>query len=169
MAAGQEHSKAVIRPASEGDHDAIWSIIEPAIRAGETLALARDLTREEALAIWTSEDRTLRVLEEDGAVLGVFYIRANQSGGGAHVANAGYVTAADAMGRGIARAMCAASLELAREMGFRAMQYNFVIASYVRAVALWQSMDFHIVGRIPAAFAHPRGDYVDALVMYHPL
>lgn len=156
----------MIRAASAVDHDAIWAIIEPVIRAGETLALPRDLTREQALAIWTSPDRTLRLLEEDGAIVGVFYIRPNQAGGGSHVANAGYVTAAHAMGRGVARRMCAASLDLARDMGFRAMQFNFVVSTNVRAVALWQNMDFEIVGRLPGAFAHPDGMDVDALVMF---
>ncbi len=119
----------MIRAASAVDHDAIWAIIEPVIRAGETLALPRDLTREQALAIWTSPDWTLHVLEEDGAIVGVFYIRPNQAGGGSHVANAGYVTAAHAMGRGVARRMCAASIDLAGDMGFRAMQFNFVVST----------------------------------------
>jgi len=160
---------AIIRPATAADHDAIWAILEPVIRAGETLAVPRDLSRADTLALWFSADRTVRVLEEDGALLGIFYIRPNQPGGGAHVANAGYVTAGHASGRGVARRMCAASLDLARAMGFRAMQYNFVIASNSRAVALWESMGFAILARLPEAFAHPRGDYVDALLMFRRL
>ncbi len=159
----------MIRPATDADHDAIWTIIEPVIRAGETLALPSDLTREDALAIWTSPDRTLRLLDEDGVIIGVFYVRANQLGGGSHVANAGYVTAPQAMGRGVARRMCAASLDLARELGFRAMQYNFVVSTNARAVTLWQGMGFEIVGRLPKAFALPDCKEVDALVMYRTL
>lgn len=159
----------MIRPATPNDLDAIWSIIEPVIRAGETLALPRELSRDEALAIWTSQDRTLRVLDDEGDVLGVFYVRENQPGGGAHVANAGYVTATHAMGRGVARRMCAASLDLARELGFRAMQFNFVVSTNIRAVALWQSMGFNIAGRLPGAFCHPDFGYVDALVMFREL
>ncbi len=159
----------MIRPPTPADHDAIWAILKPVIRAGETLAVPRDLTRQDALTLWLSPDRTVRVLEEDGAVLGVFYIRANQSGGGAHVANAGYVVAQDAGGRGVARRMCAASLELAREMGFSAMQFNSVVASNVRAVGLWRSMGFEVVGTLPGAFAHPVLGFVDALVMWRGL
>jgi L-amino acid N-acyltransferase YncA len=159
----------LIRPATAADHDAIWAILEPVIRAGETLATPRDMTREAALSLWFSPDRSLRVLEEDGVVLGVFYVRANQTGGGAHVSNAGYVTAQHATGRGVARRMCAASLDLARELGFRAMQFNFVISSNARAVKLWQGMGFDIVGRLPAAFARPGGEHVDALVMFRAL
>lgn len=158
-----------IRPARAEDGDAIWAIVEPVIRAGETLALPRDMGRAQALALWFADERTTCVLEEDGRVLGVFYIRANQAGGGAHVANAGYVTAGFATGRGVARRMCAASIALARSQGYRAMQFNLVISSNVRAVALWQAMGFAIVGRLPGAFAHPREGDVDALVMYRRL
>ncbi|ASY45288.1 MAG: GNAT family N-acetyltransferase [Pseudomonadota bacterium] len=167
MAAGQARGDAsVIRAISPADHDAIWAILEPVIRAGETLAIPRDMTRQAALSLWLSSDRTVRVLEEDGAVLGIFYVRANQMGGGAHVANAGYVVAQHATGRGVARRMCAASLDLARALGFRAMQFNFVVSSNVRAVALWQDMGFAVVGRLPEVFDHPALGYVDALVMF---
>ena len=159
----------IVRAAEAADHDAIWAIIEPVIRAGETLALPRDLTREAALALWFSADRTVRVVEADGALLGVFYVRPNQAGGGAHVANAGYVTAAHATGRGVARHMCAASLKLARSQGYRAMQFNFVVSSNVRAVALWEGMGFAVAGRLPGAFERPGGEFVDALVMWRGL
>ncbi|WIW89709.1 GNAT family N-acetyltransferase [Sphingobium sp. V4] len=159
----------MIRRVATADHDAIWAILEPVIRAGETLAIPRDMSREATLALWLAPDRTVRVFEEDGRVLGLFYIRANQAGGGGHVANAGYVVAQDATGRGIARRMCAASLDLARDMGFRAMQFNFVITTNSRAVALWQAMGFAIVGRLPGAFLLPGGVYSDALVMYRDL
>jgi L-amino acid N-acyltransferase YncA len=159
----------MIRSPTPADHDAIWAILEPVIRAGETLTEPRDMPREAALALWLSPDRTVRVLEGDGVVLGIFYVRANQSGGGAHVANAGYVTAGHATGRGVARRMCAASLDLARELGFSAMQFNFVVSSNVRAVALWRAMGFAVVGTLPGAFAHPGLGFVDALVMFRGL
>jgi ribosomal protein S18 acetylase RimI-like enzyme len=101
--------------------------------------------------------------------VGTYFLQANQKGGGAHVANCGYITAVSATGRGVARAMCAHSLERARERGFRAMQYNFVICSNERAVRLWQSFDFEIVGRLPKAFLHPTLGYVDAYIMYRDL
>ncbi|WP_336961279.1 GNAT family N-acetyltransferase [Sphingobium aquiterrae] len=159
----------MIRPARSDDADGLWRILEPVIRAGETLAIPRAMTREDAIATWLGADRETFVLEEDSRLLGLFYIRANQAGGGAHVANAGYVTAADALGRGVARRMCAASLEIARQRGFRAMQFNFVISTNSRAVALWEGMGFAIVGRLPAAFDHPALGLVDALVMHRSL
>jgi L-amino acid N-acyltransferase YncA len=159
----------MIRPAEERDSDPIWSILEPMIRAGETYTLPRDLSREEALAYWFSGGHEVFVAEEDGAVLGTYYLRANQRGGGSHVANCGYVTASGAVGRGVARAMCEHSLERARRRGFRAMQFNFVVGSNERAVRLWKSFDFAIVGRLPGAFLHPRLGYVEAYVMYREL
>ena len=96
-------------------------------------------------------------------------MRANQAGGGAHVANCGYMTLASAQRRGIARRMCEHSLQHARERGFRATQFNFVVSSNERAVHLWQSLGFAIAGRLPLAFRRPSGEYVDALVMFRAL
>jgi ribosomal protein S18 acetylase RimI-like enzyme len=159
----------MIWPATPNDHDAIWAVLEPTIRAGETLALPRDMERDAALAFWMAPGADVFVAEEDGVIVGTYYVCPNHQGGGAHVANAGYVTAIDAIGRGVARAMCTHSIEHARARGFRAMQFNFVISTNDRAVWLWQSMGFSIVGRLPGAFVHPTHGDVDALVMYRKL
>jgi L-amino acid N-acyltransferase YncA len=159
----------IIRPADRSDADAIWSILEPTIRDGETYTLPRDMDREQALAYWFSTDHTVFVAEDDGEVLGTYYLRANQKGGGAHVGNCGYMTAAKASGRGVATAMCAHSLEYARSRGFHAMQFNFVVSSNLPAIHLWQKFGFTTAGRLPGAFLHPSLGYVDALVMYRAL
>ena len=156
----------IIRPASPDDHPAIWSILEPVIRAGETYALPRDMGREEALAYWTNPDRETFVAELKEEILGTYYLRPNQSGGGAHVANCGYVTAQTATGRGIARAMAEHSLGHAKSRGFTAMQFNFVIGTNTRAIHLWESLGFTTLCRLPGAFHHPREGFVDALVMF---
>jgi len=158
-----------IRPAHPSDRDAIWSILEPIIRAGDTYTLAPDMSREDALAYWFSEHNEALVAEDGGAILGTYFLRANQRGGGAHVANCGYMTAPSATGRGVASAMCAHSLERARSRGFRAMQFNFVVSTNERAVRLWQKHGFRIVGQLPNAFRHPEAGYVDAYVMYREL
>ncbi len=159
----------LIRSATSEDAAAIWTIIEPVIRAGETLTLDRDMTERDALAYWFDVDKEMFVAEEDGVVLGTYYLRANQTGGGAHVANAGYVTGAAATGRGVARAMGLHSIAHAKARGFRAMQFNFVVSSNVRAAGLWQSLGFEVVGRLPGAFEHPSEGFVDALVMVRTL
>src|SRR5713101_9128504 len=139
------------------------------IRSGETYTLPRDMSKQHALQYWFAADKETFVWKEDGAVLGTYFLKANQLGGGAHVANCGYVTSPAAQGRGIARQMCLHSLERARERGFRAMQFNFVVSTNERAVRLWQSFDFEIVGRLPKAFLHPSVGYVDAYIMYREL
>jgi len=160
----------LIRTVEDRDHDAVWAILEPVIRAGETYALDRDLTREQALAYWLAPANDTFVAEdEDGAIVGTYCLRANQAGGGSHVCNCGYMTSGRATGRGVARAMCGHSLEHAKARGFKAMQFNFVVSTYVRAVALWQAFGFEVVGRLPGAFRHPAEGEVDALVMYRRL
>jgi ribosomal protein S18 acetylase RimI-like enzyme len=159
-----------IRPASlQADTDSIWTILEPTIRAGETYTLPREMTRKDALDYWFAPNHEVFAAEDGAQVLGTYFLQPNQQGGGSHVANCGYVTAPRATGRGVARAMCAHSLDRARERGFRAMQFNFVVSSNQRAVALWQSFGFEIVGRLPGAYQHPTAGFVDAFVMYRSL
>jgi ribosomal protein S18 acetylase RimI-like enzyme len=159
----------LIRPATPDDDEAILRIIMPVIRSGETYALPRDWTEAEALAYWRSPGHAVFVADDGAAVLGTCYVHPNQRGGGNHVANAAFMTRAASAGRGVAGAMCAHALAYAASAGYAAMQFNFVVATNERAVALWQRFGFDIAGRLPGAFRHPALGFVDALVMYRKL
>lgn len=159
----------IIRIARLEDAAAIWSIIGPVIRAGATYTLDQNMSEEQAITYWLGPDKETFVAEDEGIVLGTYYIRPNQAGGGKHICNCGYMTAALSTGRGVARRMCEHSLSHARLRGYRGMQFNFVVSTNERAVRLWQSLGFGIVGRLPLAFHHPFLGYVDALVMFQPL
>jgi L-amino acid N-acyltransferase YncA len=158
-----------IRSATPDDREAIWGIMEPIIRAGETYSLPRDLSREDALAHWFVLDRSVFVAEEGGKIVGTYYLRANRPGPGAHVSNAGFMVSGDAGGKGVGQSMCEHALVEARKRNFSAMQFNFVVASNSRAVQLWRRMGFAEIGRAPDAFRHPRLGLVDALVMCRKL
>lgn len=155
-----------IRRAEPSDWPALWAMLEPVMREGETLALPRDGDEAVARAYFSSPEKTNFVAVIDGDVLGASYVRANNLGGGAHIANCGYVTAPAARGRGIARALCAHSIEECRRRGFRGIQFNFVVSTNAPAVHLWESFGFTTLARLPGAFHHPRLGYVDALVMF---
>lgn len=159
----------LIRAALPADDDALWSILEPHVRAGEAFALPRDWSRAEALAYWKAPHHAVFVAERGGMAVGSYYLRANQLGGGGHVANAGYATAPAASGQGVARAMGSHSLAEARARGYRSMQFNIVVSTNAPAVALWRSLGFAIVGTLPGAFDHPRLGDVDAYVMWREL
>ena len=163
------HPSLLIRAACAADQTAIWAILEPTIRAGETFALPRDMGEADAIGYWTGPGRAAFVAEADGRVVGTYFLRGNQLGGGDHVANAAYATDPSMRGRGIARRMAEHSLEAARARGFLAMQFNFVVSSNESAVHLWESLGFEVVGRLPGAFRHPRLGFVDALVMFRRL
>jgi GNAT superfamily N-acetyltransferase len=158
-----------MRPARPGDEPALWAILEPVIRAGETYALPREMTRDAALGWWRKPDSEVFVAEHDGLLLGTYFLRPNQLGGGSHVANAGYMTLPDAQGRGVARVMVQHSIAEARARGFRSFQFNFVVSTNHRAVKTWEGAGFSIAGRLAGAFAHPTLGLVDALVMYRQL
>lgn len=158
-----------IRIATDQDIPAILDIVAPTLRSGETYAIDSDLSDDDVIKYWMAPDKVTLVAEEDGNVVGTYYIRQNQGGGGSHVCNCGYMTSPKASGRGIARRMCEDSLVRAKELGYRAMQFNFVIASNAAAVHLWPKLGFEIVGRLPGAFMHPTLGETDALVMYRKL
>ena len=157
-----------IRAAGPADAEAIWAILEPVFRAGDTYTVDADISRDAALAYWMAPGNHVFVAEDAG-VLGTYYLKRNQGGGGGHVCNCGYVTAPEARGRGVARAMLAHSLDEAPRLGFQAMQYNFVVATNTRAIATWERAGFKVVGRLPGAFDHPTQGMVDALVMWKDL
>lgn len=162
-------SNVLIREATDADHDAIWSILEPVYREGETYCIPRDISRADALADWFGSNYTVFVAEKGGQVLGTSHIGQNRRGGGAHVFNAGFATAPEARGQGVAWALVENAKTWAYSQGARAMQFNFVVSTNLDAVHLWQKAGFEVVGRLPGAFLHPQRGPVDALVMFHDL
>ena len=155
-----------IREASENDFDKIWPIFHEIVSAGETYAYSQDTTKEQALNIWLKIPRKTFVFEESGIILGTYYIKTNQAGPGSHVCNCGYMVSSQARGQGLATSMCKHSQEVAKELGYKAMQFNFVASRNEGAVRLWAKLGFETVGKLPKAFNHPSKGYVDALVMY---
>lgn len=155
-----------IREATDGDFESIWPIFREIASAGDTYAYPRDISRQEAKRLWMHVPRKTYVSEQEGRIRGTYYIKTNHAGPGSHVCNCGYMVSSKARGKGIATAMCEHSQKIAVELGYRAMQFNFVAATNEGAVRLWHKMGFETVGRLPKAFRHPAKGYVDALVMY---
>ena len=155
-----------IREASKNDFNKIWPIFHEIVSAGKTYAYAQDTTKEQALNIWLKTPKKTFVFEESGIILGTYFIKTNQAGPGSHVCNCGYMVSPQARGEGLATSMCKHSQEVAKELGYKAMQFNFVASSNEGAVRLWAKLGFETVGKLPKAFNHPSKGYVDALVMY---
>lgn len=161
-----------IRPATDSDGDGIWEIFREVIAAGETYPLDPKISREAALAYWFHRGAHVFVAERNAEtarrreLVGSYTMHANQSAGGAHVANAGFIVAKSARGLGIGRVLGEHCLKEARRLGFRAMQFNFVVSTNESAVKLWQDLGMKIVGTLPGAFRHPKRGYVDVYVMY---
>lgn len=155
-----------IREASSEDWCSIWPIFQKIVQAGDTYAYELDTNSDQARDSWLVRPRQTFVYEDEGIVLGTYYIKTNYPGPGSHVCNCGYMVSSDAQGKGIASAMCKHSQQKAREFGYQAMQYNLVASSNEAAVHLWFKHGFVEVGRLPKAFKHPERGYVDALVLY---
>ena len=155
-----------IRKAEEKDWKGIYRFLSEIVTKGETYAINHDAGEEELKHLWLKKPEACFVAMLDGRLAGSYYLKKNQQGGGSHVCNAGYIVDPEFRGRGLARKMCAHSIESALEMGFEAMQYNFVVSTNVGAIHLWKSMGFQIVGTLPGAFRHPEQGPVVALIMY---
>ena len=158
-----------IRLATETDRDAIWEIFHDVIAPGDTYAFDPQMSRQDALTYWFRSDTHTYVAEQDRHVVGTYILRPNQSGGGSHVANAAFMVASNARGQGIGRAMGEHCLREARRLGFRAMQFNFVVSTNEGAIRLWKQLGFEIVGTLPDAFRDPGKGYVDVYVMFRSL
>lgn len=158
-----------IRPITEADFDQVWPIIREVVQAQETYAFDPEMERDAAWRLWVELPTATYVAEQDGQILGSYYIKPNAAGPGDHVCNCGYMVSPAARGQGIAGRLCAHSLEMARELGFEAMQFNSVVATNTVAVALWQKHGFQIVGTLPRAYRHRSLGLVDCYVMHRAL
>jgi len=158
-----------IRAANDGDRDAIWKIFQATVAPGEAFVYDPNTPRAEAEAYWFAKGTRTYVAERDGRVVGSYILRANRPGLGDHVANAGFMVAPEGRGLGIGRAMGEHALAEALRLGYRAMQFNFVISTNESAVHLWQQLGFEIVGTLPGAFRHAQKGFIDAYVMFRSL
>ncbi|HEY9844548.1 MAG: N-acetyltransferase family protein [Candidatus Sericytochromatia bacterium] len=151
------------------DSEAIWAIFHAVVAKGDTYAFGPETSRADFPGLWLGSQMHTFVAESEGQLLGSFFIKPNQPGLGDHIANAAYMVHPDAQGRGIGKAMCLHSLEEARRLGFKAMQFNLVVSTNTTAVQLWQKLGFAIVGTIPEAFRHRQLGFVAAYVMHRKL
>jgi len=158
-----------IREASANDIDAIWEIFENVVKGGDTYAFAPDTTKEEFLNIWFAPVMKTYVAEDDGRIIGSYFIKPNQPGLGAHIANCGYMVHTDVRGKGTGRQMCEHSLIVAKQLGYKGMQYNIVVSTNIKAVELWKKVGFRIIGTIPGGFKHLQLGYVDAYIMFREI
>jgi ribosomal protein S18 acetylase RimI-like enzyme len=159
-----------IRPYQDADWPSIWEFLHTTFMAGDTYAFSPHSTEAEIYKAWIEVPAATFVAHEpDSRIVGTYYIKPNQPGLGSHVCNCGYVVAPQSQSKSIATLMCEHSQAQAIVMGFRAMQFNLVVATNERAVRLWQKLEFSVIGRLPDAFLCPQRGYVDALVMFKQL
>ncbi len=159
-----------IRPAEAGDWAGIWPIWRDVVAAGDSYVWLPGTPEDEARAEWMlPPPAEVWVAEDEGRVVATALLQPNKAGLGDHVANAGFMVDPSAAGRGVGRRLAEAVLDRARDAGYVAMQFNAVVATNERAVALWRSMGFEEVGRVPRAFRHAQHGPVDLLLMHRRL
>ena len=158
-----------IRKTTGNDFDQIWEIIKQVIATGDTYVFAPDSGKEKMLAYWCGDDKHTYVVTIDEKIIGTFFIKDNFPDLGSHVANASFMTLPSMSGQGIGTAMGEYSLNEARQLGYKAMQFNLVVKSNTRAVRLWEKLGFEIVGEVPDAFNHQKNGLINAYIMWRRL
>ncbi|WP_326841224.1 GNAT family N-acetyltransferase [Streptomyces sp. NBC_01558] len=158
----------VIREAKATDWPAIWAFFQPIVTAGETFTYPVDLGKEEGSEWWLlpAPARTVVAVDDAGKVVGTAKMNRNHLGNASHIASASFMVDPAFEGGGVGRALCAHAMEWARAAGFRGMQFNAVVETNERAVGLYRSLGFEVLGTLPAGFHHPRHGYVGLHIMY---
>lgn len=151
------------------DFKQFWPTFRAIVSAQDSYAFATDISYDEAFEVWCLVPQITYVTKIDGEIAGSYYLKPNAAGPGSHICNCGYMVSADFQGRGIARALCQHSQQVAIDSGYRAMQFNSVVSSNEAAIHLWKSMGFSIIGTIPKAYNHKTLGLVDSYIMYKEL
>ena len=164
------NSEIIIRPVEEKDFEEIHKIFSNIIKKGDSYVNRPDTTKEEIYIKWIKNSIPTFVAQSDGRVVGVYSLRNNNIDLGSHVANASYIVDENVRGKGIGKKLGQHSLEIARNLGYKAIQFNFVIATNEVAVNLWKSLGFKIIGTVPKAYQHQQfKTLVDVYIMHREL
>ena len=158
-----------IRMAAAADFAEIWPLFQAVISSGDSYVFTPDTPEQDAYDYWFGAGVRCWVALHEGRVVGMYKLIDNQRGLGNHVANASFMVDGEARGLGIGKALGLHCIEQATALGYRAIQFNFVVSTNTLAVALWQKLGFEIIATLPGAFNHRQLGYVDAYVMHRAL
>lgn len=159
-----------IREATDSDWPAIWPFFRQIVRAAETYAYDPEMTEGDAREMWmVGPPGVTFVAVVDGSVVGTANAYSNRDGPGSHVASGSFMVDPAEAGRGIGRALGERVIEWARAEGFRSIQFNAVVETNGRAVGLWRSLGFEVIGTVPDAFRLPDGTLTGLHVMHRRL
>ncbi|MFE3517506.1 GNAT family N-acetyltransferase [Streptomyces sp. NPDC059166] len=161
----------LIREADPADWPAIWPFFRTIVAAGDTFTYPVDLEESDAREWWLvpAPARAVVAVDDDGTVLGTAKMNRNHMGNASHIASASYMVSPEHSGRGVGRALCRYTVDWARTSGYRAMQFNAVVETNTRAVGLYRSLGFDVIGTLPEGFNHPTEGYVGLHIMHKPL
>ncbi|MBW3645665.1 MAG: GNAT family N-acetyltransferase, partial [Actinobacteria bacterium] len=144
-----------VRAAVHGDWPALWPIWHAVVAGGDTYVWPPETSYDQARRLWMlPPPAEVFVLEVGGDIRATAVLKPNQPGLGDHVANASFMVHAEARGRGVGRCLAEHVLERARASGYRAMQFNAVVATNAAAIELWRSLGFATIGTVPDGFRH---------------
>jgi len=160
-----------VREATYDDWALIWPFFRRIVADGETYAFPEDLTEETGRAWWMEQPpgQTFVAVDSDGTVLGSAKSGPNRPGRGSHVSTASFMVDPEHGARGVGRLLADHVLRWATGQGYASMQFNAVVETNTRAVALWRGVGFEVVGTVPEAFDSAAHGRVGLHVMWRRL
>jgi ribosomal protein S18 acetylase RimI-like enzyme len=161
--------KLIIRPASSDDLEDIWRMWKDIMDQKVYFAFDDQTTKEDIIKSWINLNNHCFVAEKVNSIVGAYILKPNQPGYGKHIANASYLVDTTFRGGGIGHQLCVHSIESAKKIGFRGMQFNFVVSTNTMAIRIWERYGFEIIGTIPGGFYHVEKGYVDVYIFFKDL
>lgn len=163
-------SGVILRPFQQEDEAELHGIFREVVDTGAQFPYESN-SKEEFHLQFFGPGSMVHVCQNSSTkeVVGGFYLKPNYSGRSNHIANAAYMMKGNCRGQGIGTLLIKASLEIAKEQGFRAMQFNMVLSQNISAIRLYQKLGFNIVGTLPRAVRNPDGSYQDGYVLHREL
>ncbi|WP_433412207.1 N-acetyltransferase family protein [Microtetraspora malaysiensis] len=160
----------IIRDADDHDWADIYPFYAAIMAEGRTYPFPENQTLEEARPWWMEQAPGKTVVAvSDGVIIGSAKMGPNRPGRASHVATASFLVDPTHQGKGTGRALGQYVLDWCRAEGFHSIQFNAVVESNHRAVHLWRSLGFDVIGTVPEAFDHPDDGLVGLHVMYQRL
>ena len=146
------------QPADAAQAMDIWNEV---VRAENAFPQVGELKSDEAEKFFAAQSFSGVAVDDDGRVLGLCIVHPNNIGRCGVIANASYAVASSARGKGAGEALVRESLRRAKDLGFRVMQFNAVVASNTAAIRLYEKIGFQPLGTVPGAYRHNDGSFED--------
>ncbi|MDE7231438.1 MAG: GNAT family N-acetyltransferase [Oscillospiraceae bacterium] len=154
-----------VREYAADDVSAMISVWNEVVDEGNAFPQEDRLDERSGAEFFAAQSRC-GVAEDGGVIVGMYILHPNNVGRCGHICNASYAVASGQRGKHVGEALVRDCMKAAKELGFRVLQFNAVVAENVRARRLYKRLGFTQLGTIPGGFRLDNGTYADICPYY---